>query len=375
MVDFAPFGLRPGVELSPAWLHWLGDALRAGGARLAAPPDDLMAVLPALDAHGLLPLLYLRLRDSSSAPLSLPALKALAEAFQAGVLRTYLMELELARIAAALAAQAVPVALLKGAATGRTVYDSAAARPVSDLDLLVPAARVEDARAAVAALGYRIDGPFGSGRFGRWQRRYRAELQMVCALPDREGLLVEFHWSLVELPYFIERIPMQDVWATVRPFESLPGAFLPDPASLFLHSCAHLALHHSRDLRLIWLVDIDRLARWAALDWAVVIERAQRWGLGLAAQRVLAAAAAWLGTPVPVEVAARLGEMAGDPVSQAMWGLGDERPGQARRRAWATWTAFSGRQRLRYGAWLFLRALARPLEARRRSAYRREAHQ
>jgi hypothetical protein len=301
-------------------------------------------------------------------------MNALAEAFQANVLRTYLMDLELARIAAALAARAVPVALTKGAATGRTIYDSPAARPVNDLDLLIHAARVDDAVEALIPLGYRPDGPLGSGRFGRWQRRYRSELQMVCAAPDRRGLLVEFHWSLVELPYFIERIPMQDVWATARPFEGLPGASLPDPASLLLHSCAHLALHHSRDLRLIWLVDIDRLARWPELDWAVVVERAERWGLGLAVQRVLEAAAGWLDTPVPADVMARLAEMAGDPVGQAMWGLGDERPGRARRRAWATWAAFGGRQRLRYGAWLLLRALARPLEAMRRSAYRRGAH-
>ncbi len=374
VADFAPFELRPGAELSPAWLRWLGDALRVDGAGLAAAPDDLIAVLPALDAHGLLPLLYLRLRDSSPGPLSPPVMQALAEAFQASVLRTYLMESELARITAALAAREVPVALTKGAATGRTVYDSPAARPVNDLDLLIPATRAEDAAEALIPLGYQRHGPPGSGRLGRWQRRYRSELQMVCTVPDRKRLLVEFHWSLVELPYFIERIPMQDIWATARPFESPPGAFLPDPASLFLHSCAHLALHHSRDLRLIWLVDIDRLARWSELDWAVVVERVERWGLGLAVQRVLAAATGWVGTPAPADVTARLAEMAGDPVGQAMWGLGDERPGRARRRAWATWSAFGGRQRLRYGAWLLLRALARPLEAMRRSAYRRGAH-
>ena len=131
---------------------------------------------------------------------------------------------ELARIAAALAASGTPVALLKGAATGRTVYGSPAARLVNDLDLLVPAADVETARAAVAALGYAAHGPLGSGRFGRWQRRYRCELQMVCAHPDRRGLLVELHWSLVELPYYVERIPMAEVWATTRPAEGLPGA-------------------------------------------------------------------------------------------------------------------------------------------------------
>ncbi len=378
VVDFAPFELRPGAEVSPGWLCWLGHALRPDSRALAPPPDDALAVLPALDAHGLLPLLYLRLRDSLPRPEPVeepsPVLQALAEGFQANALRSYLMELELARITAGLAAKAVPVALLKGAATGRMVYDSFAARPVNDLDLLVPAARVTDGRDALAALGYRPHGPLGDGQFGRWQRRYRAELQMVCGLPDRQGLLVEFHWSLVELPYFIDRIPMQDVWATAGPCASLPGASLLDPASLLLHTCAHVASHHSRDLRLIWLVDVDRLARWQALDWESVLERAGRWGLGLAAHAVIEAASRWLGTPLPPDIMVRLAEMAGDPVSQAMWGLGDERPGRARRRARATWGAFTTRQRLRYGAWLLLRALARPFETMRRNAYRRQAH-
>ena len=139
----------------------------------------------------------------------------------------------------------------------------------------------------MAALGYAAHGPLGSGRFGRWQRRYRCELQMVCAHPDRRGLLVELHWSLVELPYYVERIPMAEVWATTRPAEGLPGASIPDPATLLLHGCAHVSLHHSRALRLIWLVDVDRLARSAALDWDALIERSARWGLGLAAHTTL----------------------------------------------------------------------------------------
>jgi hypothetical protein len=172
---------------------------------------------------------------------------------------------------------------------------------------------------------------------------------------------------LVELPYYVERIPMREIWATTRPAESLPGASLPDPATLLLHGCAHVALHHSRALRLIWLVDVDRLARSEALDWDALIERSDRWGLGLAAHVTLKAAAAWLGTPLPAAAMARLARQAGTPVLRAMWGLGDEVPGGARRRARATWAAFSGNQRLRYGAWLATRVLARPFEARART--------
>lgn len=372
MPDLAPFALRPDAELSPAWLSWLGGALRGGEGAAEPLPGDPAAILPALATHGLAPLLYLHLRDDRAAAPGWPpeALAVLAEAFQANAVRSYLMDAELARIAAALAARGVPVALLKGAATGRTVYGSPAARLVNDLDLLVPAADVEEARAAVAALGYTAHGPLGSGRLGRWQRRYRCEIQMVCARPDRRGLLVELHWSLVELPYYVERIPMPEVWATAGPAAGLPGASIPDAATLLLHGCAHVGLHHSRTLRLIWLADVDRLARSEALDWDALVERSARWGLGLVASATLKATAAWLGTPLPAAAMACLDEQAGDPVLRSMWGVADEVPGGARRRARATWAAFSGRQRLRYGAWLASRALARPFEAARRPAAR-----
>ena len=330
MTDFTRFALWPGAELAPEWLDWLGMILRAEGSIPASPPADASTVLPALGVHGLLPVLYLALRDSPAwTVLPVSFQNALVDAFQTNAVRSHLMDMELVRITGALAAGAVPLALLKGAAMGRTVYDSPAARLVNDLDLLVPATHVEAARDTLAGLGYRLHGPFGSGRFGRWQRRYRSELQMVCEVPGRQGLLVEFHWSLVELPYFIDRIPMDEIWEAAQPCQDMPGASLPDPASLLLHSCAHLALHHSRSLRLIWLVDVDHLARSEVLAWDVFLDRADRWGLCLAAKTTLEAASAWLDTPLPAHAMVRLGQRASDPVNQAMWGLGDERPGRA----------------------------------------------
>ena len=50
---------------------------------------------------------------------------------------------------------------------------------------------------------------------------------MVCEVPGRQGLLVEFHWSLVELPYFIDRIPMDEIWEAAQPCQDMPGEFAP----------------------------------------------------------------------------------------------------------------------------------------------------
>ena len=157
-VDFAPFRLSTRASLTAPWLRWLGGALRAGGQpleRLAAPPaDDLTAVLPALWVHGIAPLLYVRLRDDPTwEALPAAARAALIDAFQASATRAFTLEVALGEAAAALAAADVPVMLLKGAALGRLIYGSPAERPMSDLDLLIPAGRVDEGMRALAALG------------------------------------------------------------------------------------------------------------------------------------------------------------------------------------------------------------------------------
>lgn len=364
---FAPLQLSPGLSLPPAWLTWLRDVLSSGDD---SPPPlwpaDWAEVLPALNAHRLAPLLYTQLRNHAT-PSSAEFLAALAEAFRASAVRSLRMEGELKRVLAGLAAADVPCLLLKGVALGRLVYPSPAERPVSDLDLLVPRERLTQAAAVLTGLGYRLHSPSPQGRLGQSFYRYRAELPAVGTLLENQGLLVELHWSLAELPYYMDRIDMAEVWENAGPLDGRRTTVrdslqAPDPAVLLLHACAHLALHHSRDLRLIWLVDLDRLAR-SDLDWERVIALAERWGLGHPAMTCLSAARRWLGTPLLSAVLDSLAALAEDPVGRAMWGLGDETlPGRWWRRARATWAAFDAQQRVRYAGWLALRVLLKPTE-------------
>jgi hypothetical protein len=361
-----PFELTPKGPLPPDWIGWLGRVLGgdAGRPDVGPPPslewDD---ILPALDAHAISPMLYVRLRDAGRLG-DLPAgvRSALSRSFQVNALRTMLFDDELARIADALGAQGIPLIPLKGLATGRLVYGSAAERPIGDLDLLIPLEHMAAARRTLRAIGYQGIGWAGLDRLARWQHAYRSELPLLCTQPDRYGLVTELHWSLLEIPYYIARINMGDVWAQATPALGHAGILRPDPATLLIHGAAHMALHHSRELRLIWLVDLDRLARWPRLDWQAVLRQTEAWGLGTAVHHALAAAQGWLGSPVPDEAAQRLAALALDPAGVATWGLGDERAGRAQRRAAVSWQLFDGRQRLRYASWVGLRALLRPLE-------------
>lgn len=342
----------------------LTQLLNPPGPRLLSTAD-WAALLPALRLHLLTPFVYARLRRTAVWPQLPPAVQAaLADDFQEHSLRTVRLQTELEAIAAALRGAGVPVALLKGAALGRLVYDSPAERPMGDIDLLIPADKLGAARRALAQRGYQAQGLYW---LAERQQRFRAELPFVCRAPERHGLLVELHWSLVELPYYIAHLPIDELWRTAAPLPELPGAWLPDPAALLLHACAHWALHHSGDESLLWLLDIDRLLRCRGLDWDVLLERAARWQLSAAVRPLIERSVAELGSPAPPAALAALRALPPAPEEAQMRGLGDHRPGRAWRRLRATWQVFDGRQRAAYAGWLALRALLWLPEAWQRS--------
>ena len=329
--------------------------LTAGAPLPALTADAWDLLSQQMLAHDLAPFVYARLRSTAAWPALPAATRArLSASFQSFSLRTYFLENELAHIVAALAAVGVPVMLLKGAALGRLVYDSPVERPLNDFDLLVPPDQVTVALRALAARGYEAQSLFW---LSAWQRRYRAEVPLICRARERWRLLLELHWALLELPYYIDAIPGADIWQNAVPAPGLPGAFVPDPATLLLHSCAHAAFHHSHDERLLWLLDVERLLRLPTLDWEIVLARATRWKLSAVLFRRLALAQSRLGASAPPTVMARLAHSAPDRWEQRMIGLGDEQPGRAWRRARISWLAFGARQRLRYSAWLGLRSL------------------
>jgi hypothetical protein len=319
------------------------------------PAARWQAALPALAEQRLSPFVYARLRRTPAwRDVPVEAQQALSGEFQRFSVRAYLLDAELADVTAALAGAGVGVLLLKGAALGRTVYASTAERPAGDLDLLIRSEQVEHARQALQGLGYRAGGLYW---LPRWQRRYRAELAMVRETGEGGRVLVELHWALVEAPFYIDAIPLDAVWQGAQPAAQLPGAGVPDPATLLIHCCAHLALHHSQDMRLFWLLDVDRLARWPALDWDATLAQAERWRLDLAVSRIVQQAAALFGTPLPAGVVDWLAQPRPDTAQHALWGQGDELPGRTWRKVRTTWAVADPAQRRRYAAWLALRSL------------------
>jgi hypothetical protein len=166
----------------------------------------------------------------------------------------------------------VDVLLLKGAALGAVVYESAAARPMADIDLLI---RPQQRAAAGAALG-----------ISEW----KAELD-----PVRADLYTEHH----HLPPFLDargsghRLEVhvapfpppnpfasvdESMWEQALPAPSeFSGAMVPSRAHMLVYACVHFAWSHMIT-RGAWRTfrDIEALSD-AGVDWQEVVATARSW--------------------------------------------------------------------------------------------------
>lgn len=213
----------------------------------------------AARVHGVAPLLWTRVRD-------LPDWAAssigdwLRDQHQWNGCRSARLQTEIIAILAAFAAVGVPILPLKGAVLSTTIYEEPAARPMADIDVLLPAEHQEAGEAVLIGLGY--EKVFNGWKHARFVRPGAVEVvDAEREHPDNPRNL-EVH------PRCRERIRDEVVdltdliWGTARQGELLGvRTLLPDSDAAWLHLLIH-ATHHVllNTLRLIQLVDLVRLA-------------------------------------------------------------------------------------------------------------------
>lgn len=209
----------------------------------------------------------------------------------------YANQLAIGRIAVVLerlAAVGVPALVLKGFALAPLAYGDLGARPMEDVDLLVPPARIEDAVAALAPLGLRANG--GGARPS-------GLLANEVALCDEDGNSVELHaYALVE------SADDADLWERrvgfgVRDIE----AFAPCAEDALLLVAVH-GQRWNTVQPVSWVLDACRLvrSRGAGFDWERFVARAEARELTLAAARAVGMLDS-LAIEAPPWVADRLG--------------------------------------------------------------------
>jgi hypothetical protein len=229
-------------------------------------------------------------------------MRVLAAAQQAEVRR------EAQFLAEALAPIGVPVTLLKGAAYLMAGRAAAAGRLFSDVDILVPKARIGEVEAALMMHGW------ATTHHSAYDQRYYR--QWMHELPPMQHLhrhtVVDVHHAI--LPETARLHPDSGLLlAAAQPLPDDPRLQVLAPADMLLHSATHLThneelSHGLRDLSDIALL-IDEFAADPAF-WPQLTQRSRQLGLQRPLYHALRHAAEILGAAVPAAVTRELAHAA-----------------------------------------------------------------
>ncbi len=296
----SPQSLPKPPELEFALLCARSSWDQAGEQRFAdlAPQIDWQRLLQEAAWHGLVPLVYRRLRQHSQTtcpPATLEELRALS--IGTAIQNNHLWR-QLIRLTERLEAAQIPVIPLKGLVLARTVWGSLEFRPSCDLDLLVRPEDVERAITQVYELGFE---PNDDPVAGWLPEQIRIEYeQQFWSETTQTGL--DLHWRL-HLPGY--RIAPNDaqIWERSRfgeldgqPFRTL------EFADNLMFLVMHAAKHEWAAAR--WLVDIAQLLRPGDVDWDALSRRSREWSMRRMWHTTLQVCATWLQLDFPAAVAA-----------------------------------------------------------------------
>ncbi|MGE3164268.1 MAG: nucleotidyltransferase family protein [Planctomycetota bacterium] len=169
---------------------------------------------------------------------------------------------ELIQLVGLLRDQGIPVLSYKGPVLAGLLYEDVAQRQFWDLDLLVPADRVLDAKAVLIARGYQPERVLDPTRE---QQHLETDCEYNFDHPTT-GVHVELHWDLLDAAPG-KPIDQSLLWAspyTVRIAGHCIDTFAPEAQLLALS--IHGGEKH-RWKRLKWLGDLARLTHLPAFDW------------------------------------------------------------------------------------------------------------
>ena len=215
---------------------------------------------------------------------------------------------EVSQIREALAELDAPVILLKGAAYVMAGLPAERGRLFSDVDILVPLEKINQAEAALMLAGWHAQAEDAYDE--RYYRQWMHEIPPMQHI--KRGSVVDMHHAILPRTARYHADP-QKLRAAALPIPDQPGLFVLQPVDMVLHAACHLfhdgeLPHGLRDLS-----DMDLLLRHFGRDgnfWEDLPERAAELELTRPLFYALRYARHFFGTPVPETVDAALQQAA-----------------------------------------------------------------
>lgn len=259
------------------------------------------------ESHRLLPLVYRNLRAAGVEDPDLGRLKGLyRRTWYENQIRLH----GITPVLTALGASGVETLLLKGVPLALDYYRDLGARPMADVDVLVPYERLDAALDFLEAEGWR-----DLGLHVTRERRRRSYHGAAMTHPD--GRALDVHWHLA-LPFVLPGVEAEssdDFWAAAVPV-TVGGVAMRAlaPTDLLLHVVVHGAWSGS-SATFRWAADASVLLRAAAdrIEWARLLDQTVRRRLVLPVRNGLRYVADVLRAPVPGSV---LSALEAEPVTR-----------------------------------------------------------
>jgi hypothetical protein len=306
--------LAEGPEAAAAWSAW--QQAVGGIAKVESA------------SFRLLPLVYRNLSRSGSDDPSMPVLEGVYR--QAWIANNLLVRWA-GTVLEALEGAGVPTLMLKGAALAPLHYRDLGARPMDDIDVLVPRARAGEAMDTLSGL-----------RFTPSYRGAREAIGIRHAeeLADPHGRVVDLHWSLL----WGSHAPEAGIWDSAVPLE-LGGTATRalGAADQLYHACLHGASWNQVP-PLRWIADATLVIRNSAaeLDWDRLVWTAISSRRAVPLRAALALLRERLDVPVPDAVLSELAGARGSVVERHAHRAMARSPSAYRYAglAWLLWTSY-----------------------------------
>jgi hypothetical protein len=229
------------------------------------------ALLAEMRRHRLTPVIFTHIkRQGIEKTLPPQWLEFLQHDYYVSLQTALRQENDALQVLRALAAAGIEVFLLKGADLRLRLYDDPAARPMADLDLLVPPEVLPQARTALFRLGYSIS-PDCLGPRPGFREKFRVSLHFNPP-PDR-NLMVDLHWQIEAVANFY-RLPYESLRRHAIPWDyvGVPLKVLA-PEHLLIHLCLH---NYDEMDQALQIIDLCLVLKRFSIDWGLFLAEAAR---------------------------------------------------------------------------------------------------
>jgi hypothetical protein len=260
---------------------------------------DLGQLPKAAAFHGVVGCVYHSIRGSRDVQ---PAVSDALEATYHRALFTHQKVLAtLRQVAPVLDSLGVPWLVMKGPILAETIYPRPDLRGYTDLDLLVPGARLGRVIQALEESG----GSVVDHNWALLTRQSAGEVHLVM----NTDTIVDLHWDVVNDAAQRRAFALHSEQLFERTRRvALPGCMAPtlDAADTLIHLGLHACLSGAD--RLVWLKDLEQAIVRDAPPWDEVVQRSRTYATGVPLATMLVLAQKVLGTSVPDDVMGALAE-------------------------------------------------------------------